>query len=58
MLDATLTRNNDLALTDEQQDFVRSVRDFCEKEFPQDKLEQLTDGYPDIHNDDVARRML
>ncbi len=57
MLDATLTRNNDLALTDEQQDFVRSVRDFCEKEFTKEKLEQLTDGYRDIHNEDVARRM-
>src|SRR5918999_5136875 len=57
MLDATLTRNNDLALTDEQQDFVRSVRDFCEREFTKEKLEQLTDGYKDIHNDDVARKM-
>jgi alkylation response protein AidB-like acyl-CoA dehydrogenase len=57
VLDATLTRNNDLALTDEQQDFVRSVRDFCEREFTKDKLERLTDGYKDIHNDDVARKM-
>jgi alkylation response protein AidB-like acyl-CoA dehydrogenase len=32
MLDATLTRNTDLALGDEQQDFIRSVRDFCARE--------------------------
>src|SRR5918999_5619954 len=57
MLDATLTRNNDLALTDEQQDVVRSIRDFCEREFTKEKLERLTDGFKDIHNDDVARQM-
>ncbi len=32
MVDATLTRNADLALTDEQQDFVAAIRDFCERE--------------------------
>src|SRR3954462_3714500 len=32
MLDATLTRNADLALSDEQQDFVRALRDFAAKE--------------------------
>src|SRR5436305_4198308 len=32
MLDATLTRNSDLALSDEQQDFVRALRDFAAKE--------------------------
>ena len=57
MLDTTLTRNSDLALSDEQQDFVRSVRDFCEREFTKEKLEQLTDGFSDMHNGDVARRM-
>jgi alkylation response protein AidB-like acyl-CoA dehydrogenase len=57
MLDATLTRNNDVALTDEQQDFVRSVRDFCEREFTRDKLDALTDGYKDLQSDEVARKM-
>jgi alkylation response protein AidB-like acyl-CoA dehydrogenase len=57
MLDATLTRNNDQALTDEQQDFVRSVRDFCEREFTKDKLEALTDGYQDLQSEEVAGRM-
>ncbi|MEA2351227.1 MAG: hypothetical protein QOG86_2168 [Thermoleophilaceae bacterium] len=44
-------------LTDEQQDFVRSVRDFCAKEFPGERLAELTDGYEDLHSDDVARQM-
>jgi alkylation response protein AidB-like acyl-CoA dehydrogenase len=44
-------------LTDEQQDFVRSVRDFCAKEFPGERLAELTNGYEDLHSDDVARQM-
>ena len=32
MIDATLTRNTDLGLSDEQQDFVRAIRDFCVRE--------------------------
>jgi isovaleryl-CoA dehydrogenase len=55
--DATLTRGPDLELTDEQQDFVRSVRDFCAKEFPADRLAEITNGYEDMHSEDVARRM-
>jgi alkylation response protein AidB-like acyl-CoA dehydrogenase len=55
--DATLTLGPDLELTDEQQDFVRSVRDFCAKEFPAERLAEITDGYQDMHSDDVARRM-
>jgi isovaleryl-CoA dehydrogenase len=55
--DATLTRGPDLSLTDEQQDFVRSVRDFCAKEFPAERLAELTNGYEDLHSEDVARRM-
>jgi alkylation response protein AidB-like acyl-CoA dehydrogenase len=46
-----------LDLTDEQQDFVRSVRDFCSKEFSADRLKELTNGYEDMHSDEVARRM-
>jgi alkylation response protein AidB-like acyl-CoA dehydrogenase len=46
-----------LDLTDEQQDFVRSVRDFCAKEFPSERLSELTNGYEDMHSDDVARQM-
>jgi isovaleryl-CoA dehydrogenase len=44
-------------LTDEQQDFVRSVRDFCAREFPSERLAELTNGYEDTHSDDVARQM-
>jgi alkylation response protein AidB-like acyl-CoA dehydrogenase len=46
-----------LELTDEQQDFVRSVRDFCAKEFPSDRLAEITGNYEDLHSDDVARQM-
>ncbi|MFL5781508.1 MAG: acyl-CoA dehydrogenase family protein [Thermoleophilaceae bacterium] len=46
-----------LGLTDEQRDFVRSVRDFCAKEFPSARLSELTNGYEDMHSDEVARQM-
>jgi isovaleryl-CoA dehydrogenase len=46
-----------LNLTDEQQDFVRSVRDFCAKEFPTERLSEVTNGYEDMHSEEVARRM-
>jgi len=57
MLDATLTRQNDLALSDEQQDFVRAVRDFCAKECSAERLPELTDGFEELHSDEIARRM-
>jgi isovaleryl-CoA dehydrogenase len=57
MLDATLTRNFDLALGDEQQDFVRAIRDWCSRELAGDRLRELTNGYTDPHNDDVVRQM-
>ncbi len=57
MLDATLTRQADLALSDEQQDFVRAIRDYCAKEFTRARLAELTDGFEDPHNEGVAREM-
>ena len=57
MLDATLTRNADLALSDEQQDFVRSVRDFCTRELAGERLREITGGYEDLHSDAIARQM-
>src|SRR5437660_7029458 len=45
------------SLSDEQQDFVRALRDFCAREFGEARLEQLTDGYAELHSDDVARRL-
>jgi isovaleryl-CoA dehydrogenase len=55
--EATITRQTDLALTDEQRDFVRAVRDFCTKEFPQDRLREITNDYEDLHSQEVASRM-
>jgi isovaleryl-CoA dehydrogenase len=57
VLDATLTRQADLALSDEQQDFVRAIRDYCAKEFTRERLAELTDGFEDPHNEGVAREM-
>jgi isovaleryl-CoA dehydrogenase len=47
----------DPALTDEQRDFVRAVRDFCERECSGERLRELTDGYEDFHSPELARRM-
>src|SRR5437763_9711355 len=55
--DATLTRQADLALTDEQQDFVRAIRDFCDKELPEERLREITHGYEDLHSQELASRM-
>jgi isovaleryl-CoA dehydrogenase len=57
VLDATLTRQADLALSDEQQDFVRAIRDYCAKEFTRARLAELTNGFEDPHNEGVAREM-
>ena len=54
MLDATLTRNTDLALADEQQDFVRALRDFCAKEVGPELAEAFEN---DHHSDEMARQM-
>ncbi len=44
-------------LSDEQQDFVAAIRDFCERECSGDQLERLTEGYTELHNDGIAARM-
>jgi alkylation response protein AidB-like acyl-CoA dehydrogenase len=54
VLDATLTRNTDLALTDEQQDFVRALRDFASREIT-DELRRSVER--DHHSDDVAKKL-
>jgi alkylation response protein AidB-like acyl-CoA dehydrogenase len=47
-----------LGLTDEQQQFVESIRDFCARELgTTEKLSELTNGFTDPHNHDVARKM-
>jgi len=46
------------ALTDEQNDFVDALRDFCERECgTQDQRERLTDGYREHHNFDIYNKM-
>jgi alkylation response protein AidB-like acyl-CoA dehydrogenase len=44
-------------LSDEQQQFVESIRDFCARELAGEKLSELTNGYTDPHNHEIARRM-
>src|SRR5215203_4870654 len=51
MLDATLTKQSDAALSDEQQDFVQALRDFCEREVSGRGRDD------DPHDDAVAKQM-
>jgi alkylation response protein AidB-like acyl-CoA dehydrogenase len=44
-------------ISDEQQHFVDSIRGFCARECTPERLAQLTDGFKDPHNHDMARRM-
>src|SRR3954452_22998630 len=53
----SVTRQTDLSLTDEQQDFVRSIRDFAERELAGDRLAELTNGFEDMHSHELARKM-
>ena len=54
MLDATLTRNTDGALSDEQQDFVRALRDFAAKEVTSG-LRESTEN--DHHSAGLAKKL-
>jgi isovaleryl-CoA dehydrogenase len=48
----------DFKLTDEQSDFVASLRDFCEREAgTAEKREALTEGYKLHHNQDLYEKM-
>jgi alkylation response protein AidB-like acyl-CoA dehydrogenase len=51
------TAQADAHLTEEQQDFARAVRDFCDRECGPERLKELTRGFDDLHNDEVARQM-
>ncbi len=58
MSDVAAPSASALGLTDEQQQFVESIRDFCSREFgTTEKLSELTNGFTDPHNHDVARKM-
>jgi isovaleryl-CoA dehydrogenase len=48
----------DFALTDEQQDFVAAIRDFCDRECgTPDQRERLTDGFREHHNFEIYKQM-
>jgi isovaleryl-CoA dehydrogenase len=48
----------DFSLTDEQEDFVDAIRDFCDRECgTADQRERLTDGYREHHNFDLYEQM-
>jgi isovaleryl-CoA dehydrogenase len=48
----------DFALTDEQNDFVAAIRDFCDRECgTRDQRERLTDGYREHHSFEIYNRM-
>ena len=45
-------------LTDEQQDFVASIRDFCKREVgTSEQRERLTDGYSESHSAEIYKKM-
>lgn len=56
-MDLTLAPPDGADLSDEQQDFVRAIRDYCERELPTERLERLTDGYDEMHVDSVAAEL-
>ena len=45
------------ALTHEQEDFVRAIRDFCAREITDERLRELTGDFEDMHSDEVAKQM-
>jgi isovaleryl-CoA dehydrogenase len=48
----------DFKLTDEQRDFVASIRDFCDRECgTQEKREALTKNHTELHNQDLYEQM-
>jgi len=48
----------DFALTNEQQDFVAAIRDFCRRECgTREQRERLTDGHAEHHSFEIYRKM-
>jgi isovaleryl-CoA dehydrogenase len=48
----------DISLTDEQQDFVAAIRDFCSRECgTPEQREKLTNGYSESHSADLYKQM-
>src|SRR5665811_2427987 len=51
-------RAMDFSLSDEQNDFVAAIRDFCARECgTQEQREKLTDGHRVHHNFDLYKQM-
>src|SRR3954463_9811008 len=44
-------------LSHEQEDFVRAIRDYCDRELSNDRLRELTGDFEDLHSDETARQM-
>ena len=48
----------DFSLSDEQNDFVDAIRDFCQRECgTRDQRERLTEGYENHHNFEIYKQM-
>ncbi|MEO8093271.1 MAG: acyl-CoA dehydrogenase family protein, partial [bacterium] len=48
----------DFSLTDEQQDFVAAIRDFCKRESgTPEQRERLTNGYSELHSAEIYSKM-
>jgi isovaleryl-CoA dehydrogenase len=48
----------DFSLTDEQQDFVAAIRDFCDRECgSKEQREHLTNGYSEAHSQEIYSKM-
>ncbi|MGZ5309267.1 MAG: acyl-CoA dehydrogenase family protein, partial [Solirubrobacterales bacterium] len=48
----------DVKLTDEQNDFVAAIRDFCKREAgTAEQREQLTNGHTELHNEGIYKQM-
>ncbi len=48
----------DFSLSDEQQDFVSAIRDFCERECgTPEQRERLTNGHTELHNAGLYKKM-
>jgi alkylation response protein AidB-like acyl-CoA dehydrogenase len=48
----------DFSITDEQQDFVAAIRDFCARECgTAEQREKLTEGYSEAHNEGLYKQM-
>jgi alkylation response protein AidB-like acyl-CoA dehydrogenase len=45
------------ALSHEQEDFTRAIRDFCDRELTGDRLRELTNDFEDLHSEEIARQM-